>query len=64
MSVSVSTSDAPGPRASRGLRVQLHCEIFDAATKLMPETGNAKAVFIRALAHRRCTDATVDLSAF
>jgi hypothetical protein len=44
--------------------VQLHCEIFDAATKLMPETGNAKAVFIRALAHRRCTDATVDLSAF
>jgi hypothetical protein len=42
----------------------VHYGILAAATKLMPETGNAKAVSIRAPAQRGCTDATVDLSAF
>jgi hypothetical protein len=32
----------------------LHYEILDAATELMPETGNSKAVSICALAQRRC----------
>src|SRR6195952_3332375 len=39
-------------RAARGCGQQLHDEILDAATGLLLETGDAKAVSIRAVAQR------------
>jgi AcrR family transcriptional regulator len=54
VSISVPRVGASGRRrrAPRGLGDQLRDEILDAATELMLETGNAKAVSIRSVAQR------------
>jgi len=48
----VSVADVRRRRAPRGSGDQLREEILDAATGLLLETGQAKAVSIRAVAQR------------
>jgi AcrR family transcriptional regulator len=50
--VSVSIDFPRRPRAPRGAGERLRDEILEAATELLLETGHAKAVSIRSVAHR------------